>query len=362
MITVSNNNKDNTDHFYNSIESGNNMVKASIIYPKDNEEIENKVNYLSDVISRKSTKALLDTSNVNELSNTTFDLNLLSKLLLKKENQMYYNNQNTINNNSEIVSFHHHSTPEFTFENPNFKDNNLISNNLFPIEYYSRIKPGMKPSIMIKPTTKINSLFPNITNDHNLTFQNIQNEHVPNIIQRMQNSITSQDNLNLVNLINLLGSLAISSISNNHINQDFATKLKNLVEDTSSNYLITNLLEKKSTKQMPNVIDNIMLKDTNGNNGIPFSNNINLKNIVVPNNIPYTPLSGIQQSKIQIHPVHLNKLEVKYVGDVKDIINPKPNAINMEDIQNITSDISKVTDNRIKDGKIILKSFKFFKN
>lgn len=80
MITVSNNNKDNTDHFYNSIESNNNMVKASIIYPKDNEEIENKVNYLSDVISRKSTKALLDTSNLNELSNTTFDLNLLSKL------------------------------------------------------------------------------------------------------------------------------------------------------------------------------------------------------------------------------------------------------------------------------------------
>lgn len=78
MITVSNN-KENNDHFYNTMEKGDRMVKASIIYPKDNEEVENRVNYLSDVISRKPTTTLLDTSKLNESPNMTFDLNQLSK-------------------------------------------------------------------------------------------------------------------------------------------------------------------------------------------------------------------------------------------------------------------------------------------
>lgn len=264
-----------------------------------------------------------------------------------------------INNNSEIVSFHNHSTPEFIQGNLQGLPN-IVSKNLYPIEYYSRIKPGMKPSIMIKPSTTINSILPNVIDDQNLTFQNIQNQHIPNIIKGVENTLGSMDKQNMVNIINLLGSLAISSMSNNQINQNFALKLKNLVEDTSSNFVNTNLLEKSSSQKQISL--NATNPINNNNIGMQPMFNLNLKNFIIPKDIPFNPLRPMPPP-ITVHPVHLNKLEVKYVGDAKDILNPKPKLIDMEEIYRVASDISKATDQQIKDGKLfVILSNEFFKD
>mmetsp|Transcript_21802 Transcript_21802/g.22713 ORF Transcript_21802/g.22713 Transcript_21802/m.22713 type:complete len:482 (+) Transcript_21802:16-1461(+) len=299
----------------NSTEDSTNLKKAMIVEPKE-DELENKnktkenfidqrPNYLSNVIYNKATSTVLKNNNN---SNLTFDLDHLKKSALLDNIERSNSGQN--------ISFktnYSETNARTSIPNGSFLDKSVMTKN------------HMMPALTIKN---------NINNAPFDPYRNIsllKNQQV----QSMDNNVGLERNLSNYNIDSM-----------------------NIPANTMNSLGIPILSRANQQQILPNLINQ---------NPPPSSSTIsNLHNnspLIPPINVKLNPIP-IPIPEIQLNPViaqpfaHVNNLTVKYVGSMKDLDLSKPN-VELTDIVKATENISQLNSKQIKD---ILNFLKIKKN